>query len=589
MGALSFSAAFLCHPHFQGLGRFESKRCNLSTFAAHSSPKSICCSAGISTEFFQERDNVHLSNFTSEASEISVPNDEIEALNNWLTTAGVSLHCVQIGSDQHGSRGLYATREIFPGDVILTIPHSAALVAPKNPGSVTELSLFRDLDERFWKQATWYTRLAILLLDHALRPNPSHFHSYIAALPKNPNTGLNAAHFLGIEQVASQLRPFRLDRSLRQLYKQTLSEFCSFQNALPAHSASSVSINDYIWALSTVFSRAFGCPLHPTNPGASENKLGGGIAPHFTPFTPVPPGDFALFPALDMANHSVRVGTTLQISEKSPYLAYDLVAGCTVGNREQVFVSYGSKCNDDLLLFYGFVESNSPANCVEESDILQWISTVAKLDADLEHECPLSKRRIDELRRRGLFPPSVAVVFTPDALDTTLMQLLRVAVATEDELGQLEKQKILGSQAECAVKALSLRNEIRAWKMVENRCLELLEVSGLSEKSSEGVQSFSSCDSVSWDWKDTSGSSDGIVFLQRERAHVLKSTIERARHFTEVSLAVGRICTVLLPPTQSVLRANAFDTNVFSGMPDMRFFQIHRDIQTEINSTDDDG
>lgn len=516
----------------------------------------------------------------------------IQDLNNWLPTAGISLHCVEIQSDENGLRGLYATRDINPGDTVLTIPHNSALVASRNSSSVPNFKVLHGLDASFWNSALWHTRLAITLLDNVLAPDPTFFNAYTTALPPDPNTALNAIHQLGLEEVDSQLREFQMTDMARQFYEQTVADFKTIQNGLSPSSAALLTLDDYVWAVSIVFSRAFGCPTSDApskDPPQHFRQVNDSVLDRARTDAVVPPGDFALFPGLDMANHSIHAGTTLRISALSPHLAYDLIAGRAVEKGHQVFVSYGPKSNEELIVCYGFVEADSPEEKVKERNLATWISTVV-------HDCPagiegLLERRETQLERRGLLDSSVEICYNLHALDSKLMRLLRVAVADDNELSLLEAD--YGSDA-IAVKldvALSLRNEVAAWRVVEKRCTELLEMTDeFSENELDRLQQIHSQGSVSLVWQTSGTVSDGKLLLRRERARVLRSTIERVRHFIKVSLTIGRVCTVLLPPTQSVLKADAFDGNVIMGMPDMRFFElVHKDVEADLDNRQRDN
>lgn len=512
--------------------------------------------------------------------------DVLQELNDWLPTADIFLHCAEIRSDENGLRGLYATRDIAPGDTILTIPHNSALVASRHPDSVPDFMVFHGLDTSFWKGAPWHIRLAITLLDHTLSPRPTFFDAYTSALPANPNTALNAIHSLGLDKVDSQLGEFQITDLARQFYQQTVAEFHAIRSALFPASAVLFSLNDYIWAVSIVFSRAFGCPTPKNSANSSPPdfwQVNSTVFDRASFDVRIPPGDFALFPGLDMANHSIHAGTTLRTSDLSPHLAYDLVAGRAVEKGQQVFVSYGSKGNEELIVCYGFVEADSPEEKVKERNLATWILTHARDNSSGMED--LSKRRVAQLERMRLFDSPVEISYNLHALDPKLMSLLRVAVADEDELSLLDAERDNDATPTKSDVPLSLRNEVAAWRAIENRCAELLKEIGIfSETELDHVQRIRLQGSVSWTWGTTKGTSDGELLFRWDRARVLQSTLERTCHFIKVSLAVGRVCTVLLPPTQSVLKADAFDSNVIMGMPDMRSFKlIHRDVETNLD------
>lgn len=64
------------------------------------------------------------------------------------------------------------------------------------------------------------------------------------------------------------------------------------------------------------------------------------------------------------------------------------------GGAVQVFMSYGSKANDDLLINYGFVETDNAADTFEFPDLLAWM---------LQHRPDvINKDRTETLFSKGL-------------------------------------------------------------------------------------------------------------------------------------------------------------------------------------------
>lgn len=82
-------------------------------------------------------------------------------------------------------------------------------------------------------------------------------------------------------------------------------------------------------------------------------------------------GTYVLAPMIDSLNHKSTVPTDLDYDSLRSRFRLRLGQGYRAG--EQVFMSYGAKGNDDLVMYYGFVEPDSAADAFEFGDLLAWL------------------------------------------------------------------------------------------------------------------------------------------------------------------------------------------------------------------------
>lgn len=329
------------------------------------------------------------------------------------------------------------------------------------------------------------------------------------------------------------------------------STFVRFQNALPEDRRQYVSLKMFSWATAICQSRAFGIPLKATEYSQDDVSQG---TPTFKKKKHIAPVRYALFPGLDMANHSVHCQTSFKYD--SSLDRYSVSTGSEFIKDQKVLLSYGSKSNDDLMFFYGFAEGNNPANTVKITDLREWILDLAHRDHQATEDWD---RKLKLLIDNGLTHPEKLFEFRLSDICDELMRSLRLAVATNGDLEIVLKE--LETNPNRLEKPISLENELSCWHAIEEKCQQLLsELGEFSPQEQEELTEMYSKQTCSGTWVWGEEGSAGELIYRYERQEVLRATAERVRHFAEVSSAVGRVCTVLLPPSQSLLR-----TDIFSG------------------------
>lgn len=481
-------------------------------------------------------------------------------LSAWCKAVGIRNDAVEIRT-QNGMRGLYATRDILPGEEIISVPATASLITDMEAPPPTFHYL--QPSKSYWESIPWETQLAIILLDESLCKN-SPFASYIASLPTDPSCVAWAYHTIGHSRLTTQLRPYHM-HNLADISRAKLkSRFIALKSALHPKSRHLITLKQFTWAVSVSISRAFGIPP------VAETQTDKNIKSK--------PVKYALFPVLDMANCSVHYQSSLRYDAKADM--FRVFTGSPFSKSEQVYVSYGAKSNDDFMFFYGFVEGNNPANTVTIPEMRKWIFDLANIDA-----CTASTwdRKLNILIRQGRINPREPYHFHLDRIEDKLTFLLRITLATSEEIDRIEHTLDSSSLD----KPLSLSNELAVWHAIEQKCTEILDeqddFSSSEQETLKRLFSTTPC-TVAWTWGEPG--CDGEILYRYEQQSVLTATLERVRHFAKISSSVGRICTVLLPPSQSLLRTDIF--GAMTGHDDTsgihKFDITQHDVQNQLES-----
>jgi len=165
---------------------------------------------------------------------------------------------------------------------------------------------------------------------------------------------------------------------------------------------------------------------------------------------------YVICPVIDMCNHDSLM-TTANVAYEFFANAYSLSTTGSIQSNTELFISYGSRSNDQLLQYYGFVEQDNPHDIYVMPPLREWDI------AALETACggPFATGRLQKLDRAGLLGKSVddvaAVDFTEEedsksedatsegnprggvvlsrsvGIDPAVIQALRALVSTEEE------------------------------------------------------------------------------------------------------------------------------------------------------------
>lgn len=476
---------------------------------------------------------------------------------------------------QNDQRGAFATCDIKPGDQLVAVPRSASLIADTRPDKPPPFRILTPISEKFWRDAHWEVRLAVQLLDECASGDQSPFRQYVDSLPQDPWCVMWAYDRIGSPRLANQLERYGLARLADRYRAKMKSSYVALRQALPPELRSLINLKKFSWALSHAVSRGFGIP--PSGSGSSHNTVHTRLEGVQKRKESVPV-EYAMFPGLDMINCSVHCKTSIKYDPATD--KYRIYTGSHFARGEQVYFSYGSKTNEDFMFFYGFVEGKNPANTVRIPSVQDWIMDLVRKGSENEE---LLQRKLDMITPLVIVHRDEDKVyeFRVDDLDEDILQILRIALANEDELDQLEELNEESPNRKS--KSICLANELDVWKVIEEKCNAILDLAEpFTNTEQERLTALYAHHPCTASWSFGTKGSDGELLYRYERQTVLSSTLERVQHYIRVSSSVGRICTVLVPPSQSLLRADLFESvNEEVDTSSIRRFAISpQDLQT---------
>lgn len=296
------------------------------------------------------------------------------------------LGSVEITTYEYEGRGVRAASAVKKGNPLFSCPVKllvsvAAARAEPTLGPVFEQLTVRDDDI-----------LALFLLHERRKGAASAHAQHITSLPKTYDQTI----FWTPEEMA-EIAGSNVAGITAQLLLQIKGDYDSLQATLGSFAAVAVgdfSLEDYSWALATIWSRSMDLPV-PAEGGVTTSMRV--IAPVADMFNTRPgqPQVHGYMPALE--------SLTVAASE-------DTVAG------EQLFIGYGTVTNARAMWLYGFASDNNPHDTVE-------------LYACMDTEAPSYEKRMKLLKALGLSEKSISTpheLSLADPLPKALVLSMRV-------------------------------------------------------------------------------------------------------------------------------------------------------------------
>ena len=141
---------------------------------------------------------------------------------------------------------------------------------------------------------------------------------------------------------------------------------------------------------------------------------------------------YVLCPVVDMINHDSSVASDVSYEYFTDTFA---VSAGPARAGEQLLISYGSRSNDQLLQYYGFVEANNPndAYVFSQEEFLLALNAAAPYDGG----------RLQALRAAELTDASAAVVFSKAGADERALRLGRLLLADASADGSADGRGVL--------------------------------------------------------------------------------------------------------------------------------------------------
>ncbi|KAL7569232.1 hypothetical protein ACA910_016786 [Epithemia clementina (nom. ined.)] len=422
------------------------------------------------------------------ATPISHRQDQVTSLVDWAKTlASIQIYNdgVDLAETDNAGLGFVATKDITSGQILVQVPADVALTVeipgdgPNDNGNLRRLC--RDSNSLVLKTLPWFVQFSLYL--HALmettdgtKAKPQLDRSpWLASLPSSFDTPIHwtenqRKEWLQYDAMVQSVA--RQEKNWKSLFDQI-----SVSGVFP-----SLSWEQFVWGCETARSRAFsGSTAGRFNPGIYAFTLllvavyigfglgtleqaanGAGVV-----FSATVLKDFVLpklfkkkqyviCPIVDMANHN-SVTFAAQVSLEYFANAYSLVTSQSVRKGQPVDISYGSRSNDQLLQYYGFVEQNNPSDVYIMPPLREWPLQAMEEATGRQ----VSSGRLQKLNRAGLLgssgqqesddattedsmddgggggdlynPLGGVVVNRVDGIDPAVVQALRALFSTDQE------------------------------------------------------------------------------------------------------------------------------------------------------------
>ena len=350
---------------------------------------------GIAVTAFQHHSTVkhHLTNVhkidktTTSLHAVASRQKRVSSLVNWSEdVAGIQVASVVEVEESKTTGGLGiitsgTSSTTDAGGVVVTVPASLALSVELPNGGPDDSSVIKDLveDRSAFRSLPWYVQFSLYLykLDK-ISPKKgfenTDMQPWLNSLPREFGTPI---HWTQQEREELLQYPHMVESVERQekswdgMYKSLLSSGSSAMKGM--------TWKDFVWGCECARSRAFsggytGAPFNPIvyvftlllvtvyvglNLGTLEQAANGAglvfcasvlrdfVVPKFFKNK-----KYVICPVIDMANHN-SLRTSANVAYEFFANAYSLSLTSAVPANSELFISYGSRSNDQLLQYYG--------------------------------------------------------------------------------------------------------------------------------------------------------------------------------------------------------------------------------------------
>eukprot|EP00536_Pseudo-nitzschia_multiseries_P011707 jgi/Psemu1/206615/e_gw1.412.2.1 len=311
--------------------------------------------------------------------------------------------------------------------VVVTVPASLALSVELPSGGPDDRSVVKELveDRQAFRAMPWYAQFALYLykLDKVSSKKLEgevDLQPWLDSLPRKFGTPI---HWTEEDRKEWLQYPHMVESVERQ--EKSWNDMYNTLQSCGTNLMKGMSFDDFLWGCECARSRAFsggytGAPFNPfvyvftlvlvtayigLNVGTLDQAANGAglvfcasvlrdfVLPKFFKTK-----KYVICPVIDMANHD-SMRTTGNVAYEFFANAYSLATTSAVPSNSEVFISYGSRSNDQLLQYYGFVEQDNPHDTYVMPPLRDW-----DIEA-IEKACggtPFPLDRLQKLDRAGL-------------------------------------------------------------------------------------------------------------------------------------------------------------------------------------------
>ena len=275
--------------------------------------------------------------------------DVLEEIN----AAAAVAYPIVVGTNAHGVRGAFATRDVAKGEAVLERGLDGANAVMDDPREDARWS--RQLGRRLIRLTRDVSSLSSLM------------RAYVECLPKEREPIGLANDEASVEALRATWDDKNAKEEMLTFAKQIESSF-----ALESAMDDTLTMDEWRWAMAMVHSRTF----------RIEDEYGRR------------PTRRAMIPGADLLNHS-SVDANCDWSSDGETFVISAVRDIKAG--EEFTLSYGSQCDRHFMLFYGFVPEPNPHNKVrlfsDGKHALDWYQALCGVD-ELDDVWDREKKRI---------------------------------------------------------------------------------------------------------------------------------------------------------------------------------------------------
>ncbi|CAI5704731.1 unnamed protein product [Peronospora farinosa] len=351
--------------------------------------------------------------------------DTVTAVLKWLESHGTPdnlLNIRYLGPLQ--GHGVFAKQSLASGQVTLEIPFKLTM----NIESAMQSDLAPVLET--YPQILDDEVLALHLMHERNKGSGSFFAPYIASLPTTfdlpvfwSDTELNELKGTNV-LLLTHLMKKRLENDFDNIHKAVMEAFPKIFASLRT-----LTLEDYTWAMSVIWSRAFG-----VNKGGNYLRV--------------------LCPAMDMFNHDVSLHNPLDdyisFDEEKQLMTHHVPTDVPAGSA--LSISYGQYSNAKLLYSYGFVAHENLRRAVDFWMKIPPTDPYVKLKQTILDSNELTSEHTYDF---------CGTLFIKD-IDERLLATLRVILMDEQEI-RVYKTAFTSS-------IISVRNELAVYENLQNAC-----------------------------------------------------------------------------------------------------------------------
>jgi len=350
--------------------------------------------------------------------------DKYEIMCNWLREGGSFFPKLKFEYYDKDYRGIHAGESIGDEELIISIPQRFIMT--------TELARASEIGRRLATTGciirSKHSYLACYLLQERDRGQQSFWHPYIDCLPvdyKNMPINFDSDELAYLKGSFSLGKIHQRIQSLHEEYDCIISSVPEFAR---------FSYEDFSWARHVVITRIFGIIV-------------GGIKTE------------GLVPVADLLNH--RRPRDTKWTFDTSMNAFTIVSIRAMVPGEQIFDSYGRKCNSRFFVNYGFsLEENEDNEAVFTLDI-------PEADPLYHNKLALLGRNTSGVSREFQVPANPR-----DSKFKEMISFARFAVANEKEMQRFPSSYSFVLED---IDAISIRNEIDALRMIKESAQKTLE------------------------------------------------------------------------------------------------------------------